>query len=254
MKNWNWVVLDIDGVLIDVRNSYDLAVKRTAKTLLSKKGVNGELDLETIRSFRKRGKFGDDYGVTEGLVLARLSPNFDELMAEFPRGGDLDWVKNRAGLEVNKEKLRARFDRFYLGGGSSTGSGKRNGLWQQEEPLVDPSLLDEINEEFSLGYITGRNRKEVELAKKILNYEIRNAVTREEFQKPDPRALTDLVDEENGVYIGDTHNDRLLVKNFNEEGGKFSFILVDEDRPASDILTGILSGSDHIPEITEKPL
>lgn len=247
-------MLDIDGVLIDVSNSYDLAVKRTAKTLLSKRGVDGELDLETIRGFRKRGKFGDDYKVTEGLVLAMLSSNFDELMAEFPRGGDLNWVKNRAGVEIDRGDLRTRFDKCYLEGSSSIGSGQGDGLWKREEAMVDPSLLDEIKDRFSLGYITGRNRKEVELAEKILNYEIRNVVTREEFQKPDSQALTALVGKENGVYIGDTHNDRLLIKNYNEEGGEFSFILVNEDRPASDILTGILAGSDHISEITEKPL
>lgn len=253
VKNWKWVVLDIDGVLIDVSNSYDLAVKRTAKALLSERGPDGELDLETIRSFRKRGKFGDDYRVTEGLVLAKLSSNFDELIAKFPRGGDLGWVKNRVGAEIDKKKLRTRFDQFYLEGGSSTGSGKRDCLWRQERALVDPPLLDQINDRFSLGYITGRNRKEVELAKKILSYEIRNVVTREEFTKPNPRALRSLVGKDNGVYIGDTHNDRLLVKNYNEEGGEFSFILVDENRPASNILTGILSGSDRIPKITEKP-
>ncbi|MBS3814768.1 hydrolase [Candidatus Bipolaricaulota bacterium] len=253
MKNWKWVVLDIDGVLIDVSNSYDLAVKRTAKSLLSELCADGELDLGTIRGFRKRGKFGDDYRVTEGLVLAKLSSNFDELIAKFPRGGDLNWVKNRAGVEINKEKLRARFDQLYLEGGSSSGSGKIDGLWQQEKALVDPLLLDQINEKFSLGYITGRNRKEVELAEKILGYEIRNVVTREEFTKPNPQALKSLVGKENGVYIGDTHNDRLLVKNYNEEGGEFSFILVDENRPASNILSGILSESDQISEFTEKP-
>ncbi|MBS3825907.1 HAD family hydrolase, partial [Candidatus Bipolaricaulota bacterium] len=128
-----------------------------------------------------------------------------------------------------------------------------DGLWQQERALVDPPLLDRINDRFSLGYITGRNRKEVELAEKILGYEIRNVVTRKEFTKPNPQALRSLVGKENGVYIGDTHNDRLLVKNYNEGGGKFSFILVDEKRPASNILTDILTESDRISEITEKP-
>lgn len=241
MKNWKWVVLDIDGVLIDVSDSYDLAVKRTAKTLLSKQGVDGELDLETIRSFRKRGKFGDDYKVTEGLILAKLSSNFDELIAKFPRGGDLDWVKNQTGVEIDKEDLRTRFDQFYLGDHSSTKSGERDGLWKREKAMVDPSLLDEINEEFSLGYVTGRNRKEVKLAEKILNYEIRNVVTREEFQKPDPRALETLVGEENGVYIGDTYNDKLLVENYNEEGPDFSFIQVDENNRINSFLTDILA-------------
>lgn len=241
MKSWKWVVLDVDGVLIEVSASYDLAVKRTAELLLSKRGVDGELDVETIRSFRKKGKFGDDYRVTAGLVLAKLSQNFDRLISEFPRGGDLNWVENHAGVKIDKEELRTRFDQFYLGGNSSTETQKTDGLWKREEALVDPSLLDEIKGEFNLGYITGRNRKEVELAEKVLNYEVRNVVTREEFQKPDPRALETLVGEENGVYIGDTYNDELLVENYNEEGREFSFIQVDENNRVNSVLTEILA-------------
>ncbi len=240
VENWEWVVLDLDGVLIDPSDSYDRAVKRTGELLLTKMGTEDTLELDTIRSFRKIGRFGDDYKVTEGLVLAKLTGDFESFIDDFPKGEDLNWIRKQVGERIGRSKVKTRFDRFYFGSDASNGEPKRDGLWRREEPLIDTVLLDEIEENFSFGYITGRSREEIELAEEILDYEIRNVVTRDEYQKPDPRALSSLVNGESGVYIGDTYNDKLLVENYNEEGNQFSFILIDENRQTDKVLDRIL--------------
>lgn len=244
VEGWKWIVLDIDGVLIDPSNSYDRAVKRTGELLLSEMGTNDTLELDTIRSFRKIGRFGDDYKVTEGLVLAKLTGEFETFIADFPRGEDLNWIRERVGETLGRGRVKTKFDRFYFGSNTSTGKPESDGLWRREEPLVDTGLLDEIEENFSFGYITGRSREEIALAEEILDYELRNVVTRDEYQKPDPRALSSLVGNERGVYIGDTYNDKLLVENFNNEGNEFSFILIDENRRTEEVLETILEVRD----------
>ncbi len=238
MEDLTWVVLDIDGVLIDPSDSYDRAVKLTGELLLSDIDQEGAFELDTIREFRRKGRFGDDYRVTEGLVLAQLTSDFVGFIDNFPRGKGLEWIREEVGEAIGRGKVKKRFDRFYFGedGGSE-------GLWKEEQPFVDTKLLDRIDARFKLGYITGRNRDEVELAEQVLNYELSPVVTRDSYHKPDPRALAELVGDETGVYVGDTLNDRIFVENYNENGNDFSFIMVDEDDRPTEVLEGILDSS-----------
>jgi len=231
-----WIVLDIDGVLLDVSRSYDRAVELTTNYFLDRKGLEADLSSRMIRSFRKAGQFGDDYKVTEGLVLIHLSGNPDKLLEEFPQGEDIAWLRDRVGDELNGEELQEVFDRFYFGGKTKPAPGSNNGLWRKEKPLVEVSLLEEIDRLYSLGFITGRSRAEVELAEKILNYEFNSLITRDQYRKPDPRALEVLVDGETGYYLGDTYNDKLLVENFRDEGNNFSFIMIDRENPVNEVL------------------
>lgn len=236
MQKPEWIVLDIDGVLIDVSESYDRAVKLTTNYFLDRKGLEASLSSATIRNFRKTGQFGDDYKVTEGLVLIYLSRDPESLLEEFPPGEDIGWLRDRVGDALNRDEVREVFDRFYFGGEPTSSQGSDDGLWRKEKPLVEVSLLEKIDKLYSLGFITGRSRSEVKLAEKILNYEFNSLITRDEYQKPDPGALEALVDDESGYYLGDTYNDKLLVDNFREKGNNFSFIMVNKDNPVNEVL------------------
>ena len=238
MGDLTWVVLDIDGVLIDPSDSYDRAVKLTGELLLSEIDQDGAFKLDTIRKFRRKGRFGDDYRVTEGLVLAQLTSDFEGFINNFPRGHDLEWIRDEVGEEIGRKKVKKHFDRFYFGE-----EGESEGLWKEEKPFVDTTLLNRIDERFKLGYITGRNRDEVELAEQVMNYELSPVVTRDQYHKPDPRALAELVGDETGVYVGDTLNDRIFVENYNENGNDFTFIMVDEDNRPTEVLGRILDSS-----------
>ena len=238
MDNINWVVLDVDGVLIDVSESYDLAVKRTAEKLLNRMGYEYSVSPEEIREFRKRGQFGDDYKVTEGLVITSIVEDGEKLIEIFPKGEDINWLRKETGKEIGEETIEPIFDRLYFEGDDISGE---NGLWKREKPLVDTSLLKEVSDRYALGYVTGRSREEVDLASQILDFQLSNVVTREDFLKPDHRALTSLVGEENGIYAGDTYNDHLLVKNFNRKtDGEFIFVLIDQENPINTVLKELL--------------
>lgn len=242
MRDPDWIVLDIDGVLIDVTESYDVAVRRTYETLVEDPEDKALLPLDTIRKFREKGKFGDDYKVTEGLILAGLAGRLKSLVEEFLAGEDLDWMKSRVGVSIDSARVKRTFDRIYLGGSESA---TEKGLWTREKPLVDLSLLKEVETRFNLGYVTGRSNEELELAARILDYELSNVVTRNDFLKPDYRALSSLVGEAEGIFAGDTLNDRMLVDNYNERtSGRFEFVLVDEDNPINRVLNGFLERKD----------
>ena len=89
------VIFDCDGVLIDVSNSYDLAIKRTvdfvARAFAS---INGaEVTPEMIDGLKRTGGFNDEVDVTYALVLAAVAAKekgkgFAEMAREVAQNAD----------------------------------------------------------------------------------------------------------------------------------------------------------------------
>jgi HAD superfamily hydrolase (TIGR01548 family) len=66
------IVFDCDGVLIDVSNSYDLAIKKTVDFIIKEMAQVNESGLVTtklIESFKASGGFNDEIDVTYALIL-----------------------------------------------------------------------------------------------------------------------------------------------------------------------------------------
>lgn len=224
---WEWIVFDVDGVLIDVSESYDVATTRTVEAFVEELGLNYPVTPELVRTFRKKGRFGDDYHVSEGLVLAGLSQDPVEYIKDFPVGKGLDEIREEFGKSLDQTEVRKTFDDLYLGNTGSCGETDGDGLWTNETPIVERKLIEDLSRHFSVGYVTGRNRKEARLAELILSFEMDNLMTRDDApKKPNPESLKVLVGEEPGVYVGDTENDRKLVNNFGRVGGDFDFIMI----------------------------
>ena len=57
MKKLKWIIFDVDGVLIDVSESYDLATKFTVEYFLKELGREKVIDVEIIRKLRRKGEF-----------------------------------------------------------------------------------------------------------------------------------------------------------------------------------------------------
>ncbi|MFP4000592.1 MAG: HAD family hydrolase [Thermoplasmata archaeon] len=220
-----WIVFDVDGVLVDVSESYDEVVRRTVDHWLDICGCDYELSLETVRELRVKGEFPDDYKLSEALIIEGLSGgSLDDIGERFPRGEDIGWFKERSETSIREKKVQEVFDSYYFGG-------KEEGLWKKETPSVDVELLIRLkeSEDYKLGVVTSRSEEELQMAESILGFEFENRVTREVARKPDPRALKYITLDEKGVYIGDTNVDRSLVENYNDIGGDFEFVMVGED-------------------------
>ena len=72
IKKLDSIVFDCDGVLIDVSNSYDLAIKKTVDFIIKEMTQVNESGLVTttlIEDFKATGGFNDEIDVTYALIL-----------------------------------------------------------------------------------------------------------------------------------------------------------------------------------------
>lgn len=68
-------LFDIDGVLVDIRRSYNEAIKKTADFVLAQSGIKGTRGLVTDRlilKFRQSGGFNNDTDTSYAIALAAL--------------------------------------------------------------------------------------------------------------------------------------------------------------------------------------
>lgn len=237
-----WLIFDVDGVLIDVSESYDLATKLTAEYFLKELGREMEIDVESIRTLRRKGAFGDDFKVSEALIAFAMSGDVKGLVERFPEGKGIKWVRKKFGTIVEPEEIERIFNTFYLGEHYKGRAFNFDGLWKRERPIVRRELLEKAKERFKLGVITGRSKLELKLAEELMEFHFENAVTRELYVKPDPLALWHLAKGENGVYIGDTVNDGLMVDGYKKEyGADFEFIMIGRDaKDVNDVIENLL--------------
>ncbi len=224
-----WLVFDIDGVLIDVTQSFDKTVKKTFELLSDESDF--EVSLKLIRELRKKGVFGDDFKLTEAII--RGSREFDsaeKILDNFNENRGIRWVRNEWGEDVDEDELIKVFNSFYLGNKYDKRLFDFEGFWKEERPIIDIDLLEKADDHFWIGTVTGRDRSELRLAEDILGYEFEEYVTRDDHPKPDPKALEVLVGNGKGLLVGDALSDRRLVDNYNSRyRGDFRFVEIGED-------------------------
>jgi histidinol-phosphate aminotransferase len=173
------LLFDMDGVLVDVSDSYTLAVKNTAEQFLGQ-----EVSLSEIEAYRNRGGFNNDWNLTAALIASR-------------------------GQEVSREQVIEAFQRHYLGE-------RFDGLIQNEEWLLRRDLLEQLSGDYALGIVTGRPRAEADYS--LEHFQVRDlfdvVVGLEDCpqgkEKPDPYGI-ELAMRSLGVrcaaYVGDTIDD-----------------------------------------------
>jgi histidinol-phosphate aminotransferase len=173
------LLFDMDGVLVDVSESYLLAIQRTAESFLHQ-----EVGLADIQAYKNMGGFNNDWDLTAALVASR-------------------------GQAVDRKEIVEVFQRHYLGESF-------DGLIQNEEWLLRRDVLEELGRRYVLGIVTGRPRVEAEyaLARARVGDLFETVVAMEDVpdgrEKPDPYGL-ELAIEKLGVssamYVGDTIDD-----------------------------------------------
>ncbi|HLA22483.1 MAG TPA: phosphatase, partial [Nitrosopumilaceae archaeon] len=73
IKSLDAIIFDCDGVLIDITNSYDLAIKKTVDFVLkemSKIDLPNIVTTQMIEGFKATGGFNDEVDVTYSLILS----------------------------------------------------------------------------------------------------------------------------------------------------------------------------------------
>ena len=98
----NGIIFDCDGVLIDVTNSYDLAIKQTVDFIINEMASLNEKNVVTttmIDGFKASGGFNDEVYVTYALILAavaakKLNKPFSEFVNEVIQKSDQTGIKS----------------------------------------------------------------------------------------------------------------------------------------------------------------
>ena len=171
------LVFDMDGVLVDVTESYRETIARTVAHF---SGV--EVTRQQIQEYKNQGGWNDDWKLSHHLIAG-------------------------AGVDVPFEEVKAHFQRIFLGDGTG-------GLFLRERWIARPGVLEELGERFRFAVFTGRPRADAEVTLQrfagplvfdpiVGMYEVQN-------HKPAPDGLLRIINEagpDKVFYIGDTVDD-----------------------------------------------
>ena len=241
------IVLDIDGVLVDVADSYRRAIVESVERLHGR-----TIDRADVQYFKDAGGFNNDWDVTDAVALYILADDRDPLalpvFAERIReaGGGLAAAESVVDAHLaaddlaevrgawDSAALRDAFQALYLGsdlyreleGGDPPFEAP--GYIHDEPVLVDPDTLDRLAADTKVGVLTGRPAAEADIALDRVGLDIPgdHRFTMDDWPdgKPHPSALVTLAERfgaEVVAFAGDTLDDvRTAVNAAAEDPGR----------------------------------
>jgi HAD superfamily phosphatase len=171
------LVFDMDGVLVDVTESYRETIAQTVEHF-----TGSRISPEAIQQYKNEGGWNDDWQLSHHIV-------------------------KQAGAETEFETVKAHFQHLFRGNGS-------DGLMLREKWVAQPGTLEKLNEEFRFAVFTGRPKEEARLTLDrfapglvfdpiVGMYDVEN-------RKPAPDGLLRILEDNcdcNVFYIGDTVDD-----------------------------------------------
>ncbi|QFU84134.1 TIGR01548 family HAD-type hydrolase [Natronorubrum aibiense] len=260
------VVLDIDGVLVDVADSYRRAIVESVDRVYDR-----TIRKADIQQFKDAGGFNNDWELTYAAALYILATGegYDESIETFTdaiaeNGGGLEAAEaavrdtlgaratQRVTDRLDRDRLRDVFQQLYLGAelyrGLEGGEPdiESRGFIHDEPVLLDDETREALLEAYDVGVVTGRPEAEAEIALERVGLEDSIPADRRftmddwEEGKPHPKALMTLAerfDADTVVFVGDTLDDIRTATNADD---------ADPDREYHGIgvLTGGLTGEE----------
>ncbi len=169
------MVFDMDGVLVDVTESYRETIAQTVEHFTGVKPTP-----EIIQACKNEGGFNDDWKLSHHLVQA-------------------------ASGETPFEAVKEYFQSIFLGD---------NGLMQRERWVAQPGVLEKLNEQFRFAVFTGRPKEEAEMTLRRfapdLIFDPIHGMEQVANRKPAPDGLLEIVKANcdcKVIYVGDTVDD-----------------------------------------------
>ncbi|WP_435118713.1 TIGR01548 family HAD-type hydrolase [Halolamina sp. C58] len=240
------VVLDVDGVLVDVADSYRRAIIETVQ-----RRHGGTIERATIQRFKDAGGFNNDWELTDAatlFVLAREAgytgdaAEFTDAIADHEEGGlaaaraVLREAATREGFDADAveaewdpEGVRETFQALYLGAElyreieEAEPPFEAPGYIHDEPVLVEPGTIERLQSGFSVGVLTGRPAAEADIALERAGLSVpdEHRFTMDDWEegKPHPSALVTLAERfgaDSVVFVGDTLDDVRTATNAGE--------------------------------------
>lgn len=227
------VVLDIDGVLVDVADSYRRAIIETVEHL-----YGATIDQNAIQAFKNAGRFNNDWEVTDAAALFVLAQQagFQQDITAFTeaieaRGGGLEAARavlREHGIDVedawDPDAIRTVFQQLYLGSERYEDLEGReatldaSGYITDEPVLISQETISALTSEFAVGVLTGRPGGEAQIAldRVGLSLPTQYVITMGSPvpEKPEPDGLLTLTDRLRAsavAFVGDTLDDVATV-------------------------------------------
>lgn len=171
------LIFDMDGVLVDVAESYRETIARTVEHFTGTPVTRAQ-----IQDLKNQGGWNDDWKLSHHMVIA-------------------------AGVDVPFYGVKDYFQSIFLGNGA-------NGLILREQWVARPSKLENLNQHFRFSVFTGRPRAEaaLTLGRFAGDLVFDPVITMEDVEnhKPAPDGLLQILSANPGCqafYVGDTVDD-----------------------------------------------
>jgi HAD superfamily hydrolase (TIGR01548 family) len=258
------VVLDIDGVLVDVADSYRRAIVESIERVYDESLPPG-----AIQAFKDAGGFNNDWELTYAgaLFLLARQEGYDADVEAFTAaiadaGGGLPAAESvvadalpseahdRVRAAWDPPRLRAVFQALYLGHDLyRTLEGEEPpfdaaGYIHDEPVLVTEDALERLEATYDVGVLTGRPASEADIALDRVGLAVpdEHRFTMDDWEegKPHPSALVTLAerfDADRVAFAGDTLDDVRTAVNAREADATREYFGIG-------VLTGGLRGSD----------
>ena len=177
-----YLVFDMDGVLVDVSESYRETIQRTVEQF-----TGSRVTREDIQSWKNRGGWNDDWALSTAMIRDK-------------------------GVNADYDDVVKYFQSIFHGDGT-------DGLMLRERWIARDGMLERLNEKFLLALFTGRFRWEAELTLRRfaphLQFEPIVGAGDVPNHKPAPDGLLkigSLAPDAELWYIGDTVDDARSAK------------------------------------------
>jgi len=216
------IIFDCDGVLIDVTNSYDTTINKTISYVLKEIAdvtVDIPLTNEILLKFKSTGGFNDEIDITYSGILCfitakKLNRNPIELIHDVLDNADdsgITYVENFLNaIDVNISDIKSRlgypsadkndlihatFDQLFFGPElynkifQKKSRFSEKGFIENDNVIVTSALIETLKKKFNdkIAIVTGRGFNAISLSlKEILNqFNVKNSV----FLEDEPRDL-----------------------------------------------------------------
>lgn len=177
----DFIVFDMDGVLVEVGESYRETICQTVAHFTGK-----SITRELVQEYKNAGGWNNDWALSQKIAR------------------DL-------GTEVEFDTVREYFDGIFFG---TVTDGIPDGLMSREKWIAQPGMLEKLNERFQFSIFTGRLREEAQMTlrrfARHLHFHPFVGADDVTHGKPHPEGLQKIVaaaPEAEYWYIGDTVDD-----------------------------------------------
>ncbi len=252
------IIFDCDGVLIDVTKSYDVTINKTISYVLKEIAditVDTPLTNEMLLKFKSTGGFNDEIDITYSGILCFIAAkklnilnNADDTgiayIEDFLNKIDVDIadIKSRLGYPSTDKNdlIHATFDQLFFGPElynkifQKKSNFSEKGFIENDNVIVNSELIEALKKKFNdkIAIVTGRGFNAISSSlKEILNqFNVENSVFLEDesrdLAKPNPQSLIRAMnglDSKNCLYVGDSMEDMILAQKASELGFQATF-------------------------------